>query len=133
MRNHVYLHSFLPVTLDAGVWIVIHSGRFIPGERDPGIHSIEDLGESQGQAGCCGVRCLVPAWSLTPDHPPRGRLIIRTGLSRGTTINEPCIIFPIIIFTHTSNRNYSFAVCYRDKITNLTFPAQMVRQSPIMN
>lgn len=31
VRDHVYLHSFLPVTLDEGFWIVLHSGRFIPG------------------------------------------------------------------------------------------------------
>jgi hypothetical protein len=50
--DHVYLQSFLPVTLNEVVWIVLHSGRFFPGERDLGIHSIVGLGESQGQAGC---------------------------------------------------------------------------------
>ena len=90
--DHVYLHSFLPATLDEGVWAVLYSGRFIPVERDSSTHSKENLGESQGQAGCCGAKSLLPVWSPTPDHPHRGLLTIRTDLSRGPRRIEPCII-----------------------------------------
>jgi hypothetical protein len=31
--DHVYLQSFLPVTLNEGVGIVLHSGRFFPGKE----------------------------------------------------------------------------------------------------
>jgi len=109
--DHVYLHSFLPVTINEGFWIVFNSGRFIPGERNLGIHSIEYLGESQDQAGSFGVKSLLPVWGPTPDHPPRGLLTIRTDLSRGPRRNEPCVMFTIIIVTHASNRYYSFVVC----------------------
>ena len=110
MGDYVYLQSSLPVTLD-GVWILLHYSCFIPGERDPDIHSIEGLGESQGQAGCFGVKSLVPVWSLTPDHAPRRLLTIMTEMSRDPRRNEPSIIFTIIIVTHASNRYYSSVVC----------------------
>jgi hypothetical protein len=38
----VYIHVFLTSALDGGEWSASRLGRFIPGERAPGIHWIGD-------------------------------------------------------------------------------------------
>ena len=36
----LYLHQFFTLTLDGGRWSASRPGRFLPGERAPGTHSL---------------------------------------------------------------------------------------------